>query len=503
MRCLCCGETELPIISESPEVVNVSQTSITIKWRAWDEQTDVGDPPVVGYIVYYRKDATDSWSDVTIIESSQLLQYTQTNLEEDTIYAFSVSTVREGDMGEGSVGPPMTVKTLCEVQSTPTAVMATVTDLNQLNVTWQVDDNDITCSTGITSYTIYYKVDGSSDDPQRITAVSGTTMYTIIEGLESGENYTFIVSLTTDQESPLSEASMAVTFPMSSTPKPQEGSHTSSFGPGPTVDTGEGDCRPVGKKAIKKFQPGYVTVISLLDSEKDGDKSSAVFIVIPAAFAIALLIIITFVLIYRKRSRKASPSPSDPTSFTNNVAIDKEDQDLPTEVKGKTEYIPLAKKEMLKSPDQYQNLNQPVSGDQSEGYEVPQDKISSLVESGSTYEAVGSTVVSKASTEREFKQDNDYEDAVDIKQYAGVYINVDTAKKTTTPKPIKVSELQDYMSRDRRIVIEDVVKEFMVLPRGRQHPCSEALQHERLKSKNSLSKIIPCSQWESKVHSCK
>ncbi|XP_071854063.1 uncharacterized protein [Apostichopus japonicus] len=433
---------DLPIISESPEIVDMSQTSITIKWRAWDEGTDFGDPPVVGYIVYYRKDATDSWGTDTIIESSKLLQYTHTNLEEDTIYAFSVSAVREGDMGEGPIGPPMTVKTLCEAGLiAPTAVMVTVTDLNQLNVTWQVDDNDVTCSTGITGYTIYYKVDGSSDIPQRVTTVSGSTMYTIIEGLEPGENYTFMVSLTTDQENPLSEPSMAVTIPKSSI--------------------------------------------------SDGDKSFTVFIVIPAAFSIALLIIITFVLIYRKLSRKGSPTRSDPTSFTNNVEIDKENQDLPTEVKDKTEYIPLAKKEMLKSPDQYQNLNQPVSGDQFEGYEVPQDKITSLVESGSTYEAVGSTVVSKASTERELKQDNDYEDLVDIEQYAGVYINVDTAKKTTPPKPMKVSELQDYMSRDRRIVIEDVVKEFTVLPRGRQHPCSEALQHEKLKSKNSLSKIIP------------
>ncbi|PIK54587.1 putative angiopoietin-1 receptor-like [Apostichopus japonicus] len=208
---------DLPIISESPEIVDMSQTSITINWRAWDEGTDVGDPPVVSYIVHYRKNATDSWSNVTIIESSQLLQYTQTNLEEDTIYAFSVSAVREGDMGEGPMGPPMTVKTLCDGLITPTAVMATVTDLNQLNVTWQVVDNDITCSTGITGYTIYYKLDGSSDDPQRAATVSGSTMYNIVEGLEPGENYTFMVSLTTDQESPLSEASMTVTFPMSST----------------------------------------------------------------------------------------------------------------------------------------------------------------------------------------------------------------------------------------------------------------------------------------------
>ncbi|PIK49437.1 hypothetical protein BSL78_13700 [Apostichopus japonicus] len=105
---------ELPIISETPEIVNMSQTSITIEWRAWDEQTDVGDPPVVGYIVYYRKDAFDGWSTDTIIEASQLLQYTHTNLEEDTKYIFSVSAVREGDMGEGPMGPPLTVKTLCE-----------------------------------------------------------------------------------------------------------------------------------------------------------------------------------------------------------------------------------------------------------------------------------------------------------------------------------------------------------------------------------------------------
>ncbi|XP_071813580.1 uncharacterized protein [Apostichopus japonicus] len=431
---------ELPIISESPGIVDMSQTFITINWRAWDEGTDVGDPPVVGYIVYYRKNATDSWSNVTIIESSQLLQYTHTNLEEDTKYVFSVSAVREGDMGEGRMGPPMTVKTLCEVLTNPTDVMVTVTDLNQLNVTWQVDENGITCSTGITRYTIYYKVDGSSDDPKRVATVSGITMYTIIEGLEPGENYTFMVSFTTDQESPLSEASMAVTFPMSSTPKPRE----------------------------------------------DGKNNFAVQFVIPTVFAIALVIIlITCMLIYRKRSTKAAPSSSDLTSFTNNIAIDKEDQ----EVKDKTEYMSLDKNEMVKSPDQYHNLNQPVSGEQSEGYEVPQDKIRCLVESGSTYEAVGSTVVSKASTERE--KDNNYEDPDDIERYAGVPINVDTDKKTAPPKPIKVSELQDYMNRDRKNVIEDIVKEFTVLPRGRQHPCSEALQHEILQSKNSLSKIIP------------
>ncbi|XP_071813578.1 uncharacterized protein [Apostichopus japonicus] len=402
---------ELPMISESPEIVDMSQTSITINWRAWDEGTDVGDPPVVGYIVYYRNNATDSWSTGSIKESSQLLQYTQTNLEEDTKYVFSVSAVREGDMGEGLMGPPTTVKTLCEVLTNPTDVMVTVTDFNQLNITWQVDDNGITCSTGITRYTIYYKVVGSSDDPQRVTTVSGSAMYTIIEGLEPGENYTFMVSLTTDKESPLSEASTAVTFPMSSTPKPQE----------------------------------------------DGKNNFAVKFVIPTVFAIALVIIlVTCMLIYRKKSKKAAPSSSDLTSFTNNIAIDKEDQ---------------------------------VSGEQSEGYEVPKDKISSLVESGSTYEAFGSTMISKASKKR--VKDNDYEDPDDIEQYAGVYINVGTAKKTAPPKPIKVSELQDYMNRDRRNVIEDIVKEFTVLPRSRQHPCSVALQHEKLKTKNSFSKIIP------------
>ncbi|PIK54594.1 putative receptor-type tyrosine-protein phosphatase kappa [Apostichopus japonicus] len=216
-----------------------------------------------------------AWLNTTLshYESSQLLQYTQTNLEEDIIYAFSVSTVRAGDMGEGPMGPPVTVKTLCEVQSTPKAVMATVTDLNQLNVTWQVVDNDITCSTGITGYTIYYKVDGSSDDPQRVTTVSGSTMYTIIEGLEPGENYIFMVSLTTDQESPLSEASMAVTVP--------------------------------------EKMPGPTPIIAL-------------FVIIPLAVLLIIILLVGFILYRRKTSKppqpRFTPSYSNPVS-TNDEAV--------------------------------------------------------------------------------------------------------------------------------------------------------------------------------------
>ncbi|XP_071852386.1 receptor-type tyrosine-protein phosphatase epsilon-like isoform X3 [Apostichopus japonicus] len=176
-------------------------------------------------------------------------------------------------MGEGPMGPPMTVKTLCKVQSTPTAVMATVTDLNQLNVTWQVVDNDITCSTGITGYTIYYKVDGSSDNPQRATAVSGSTMYTIIEGLEPGENYIFMVSLTTDQESPLSEASMAVTVP--------------------------------------EKMPGPTPIIAL-------------FVIIPLAVLLIIILLVGFILYRRKTSKppqpRFTPSYSNPVS-TNDEAV--------------------------------------------------------------------------------------------------------------------------------------------------------------------------------------
>ncbi|PIK49197.1 putative angiopoietin-1 receptor-like, partial [Apostichopus japonicus] len=185
---------ELLVLSNPPELLDVTSTSIDIRWAAWEEEIDVGDPPLVGYVVHIKEASSTLWTNRSVIINS--LEYRLIHLEHDTNYTVSVSAVREGEMGEGPRGPPITVKTLCQVPTiTPTNITATVTDINHLNITWQIEN--------------------SGEEPIQLRVVPASTTWTIItEGLVPGLTYIFLVSLTTDLESSLGEASMAVTFPM-------------------------------------------------------------------------------------------------------------------------------------------------------------------------------------------------------------------------------------------------------------------------------------------------
>ncbi|XP_071812265.1 uncharacterized protein [Apostichopus japonicus] len=265
---------ELLVLSNPPELLDVTSTSIDIRWAAWEEEIDVGDPPLVGYVVHIKEASSTLWTNRSVIINS--LEYRLIHLEHDTNYTVSVSAVREGEMGEGPRGPPITVKTLCQVPTiTPTNITATVTDINHLNITWQIDDNNITCSTGIHSYTIYYKIENSGEEPIQLRVVPASTTWTIItEGLVPGLTYIFLVSLTTDLESSLGEASMAVTFPM-----PQSSGRDS----------------PVG------------------------------FIIIPVIIVLILFVFIISFIIYRRRKKANVLPPGQVQSFYNNdVRIDDE-----------------------------------------------------------------------------------------------------------------------------------------------------------------------------------
>ncbi|PIK41118.1 putative angiopoietin-1 receptor-like [Apostichopus japonicus] len=102
---------KLPFISDPPTEVTRTTTSVTITWRPWDEETDVGDPPVVAYIPYYKMDPSQDWMNGSRIQADQKLKYTASSLESDRNYTFSVAAVREGEGGEGPRGPAVTIKT--------------------------------------------------------------------------------------------------------------------------------------------------------------------------------------------------------------------------------------------------------------------------------------------------------------------------------------------------------------------------------------------------------
>ncbi|PIK44639.1 putative receptor-type tyrosine-protein phosphatase alpha-like isoform X1 [Apostichopus japonicus] len=369
---------ELLVLSNPPELLDITNTSMDIRWMAWDEEIDVGDPPLVGYVVHIKGASSTLWNNRSVMINS--LEYRLIHLEHDTNYTVSVSAVREGEKGEGPRGPSITVKTLCQVPTiTPTNIAATVTNLNHLNITWQIDYNNITCSTGIHSYTIYYKNESSGEEPMKLRVVPANTTWTIItEGLDPGLTYIFLVSFTTDHESSLGEALMAVTLPM-----PQS----------------TGRDSPVG------------------------------FIIIPVIIVLILSVfIISFIIYRRKNKANVLPPGQVHHSYANDVRIDDETREI-----------------------------------------------------------------------TDHATDDDDVSPDDIENYTGIYINIPTTdKKTSPPRPIAVSEFQSFMRRGKRSLVTDVVKEFTALPMGQQYPCSEALRYETMPKKLS-DQIVPYDHSRVKV----
>ncbi|KAJ8040639.1 Tyrosine-protein kinase receptor Tie-1 [Holothuria leucospilota] len=205
---------ELPVLNDPPTFHRRTNDSVTIRWRAWDDENNVGDPPLLSYVTYYKEVAADMWmrgSDVS--PDAPTLEFTASDLKMDVNYTFSVSAVRDGDGGEGPRSPPLTVKTLCGDAVVPINVQARLTDDNKVQVSWQITPGSINCSTGITSFTVYAHIEGSSDEPIIIASVGGEmTSYIISEGLEDGVSYTFLVSSTTDQEGAQSLRSEVVLY---------------------------------------------------------------------------------------------------------------------------------------------------------------------------------------------------------------------------------------------------------------------------------------------------
>lgn len=82
-------------------------------WTAWNENVDDGDPPVVGYIAYYKNEIDGNWITGGDVSADETLEYTFTELLSDTNYSFSVAAVREGEGGEGFLSPPLDIRTIC------------------------------------------------------------------------------------------------------------------------------------------------------------------------------------------------------------------------------------------------------------------------------------------------------------------------------------------------------------------------------------------------------
>ena len=114
--------SDLPVISNRPEVTKTTLTTVTLSWKAWGvAPTDTGDGPVIEYRVYYSNfifnDDDVQWiltDTVPSGDSAQIIYETTIRGLLPSVYTFYVTAVRE-DGGEGP--PSLTVQAITFLQS--------------------------------------------------------------------------------------------------------------------------------------------------------------------------------------------------------------------------------------------------------------------------------------------------------------------------------------------------------------------------------------------------
>eukprot|EP00057_Strongylocentrotus_purpuratus_P012486 XP_011666960.1 PREDICTED: protein sidekick-2-like [Strongylocentrotus purpuratus] len=190
---------DLPVLEKAPVIVSTTSTTVGLRWNAWSEEDDIGDPPLVGYDVFVKKDG--DW--VTDQRVDQLTTSTIVgNLIPDTGYRFRVAAVREGTGGTGPLSPKNNTITLCTKPSaSPPGLHVAAINAKELEVEWEhLPLESAECRSGVTHYTIYYASTGSASLNSLIVP-NDTSSYTL-RGLDTYLYYTIqLTASNKDEES--------------------------------------------------------------------------------------------------------------------------------------------------------------------------------------------------------------------------------------------------------------------------------------------------------------
>eukprot|EP00057_Strongylocentrotus_purpuratus_P017190 XP_011671664.1 PREDICTED: angiopoietin-1 receptor-like [Strongylocentrotus purpuratus] len=151
----------LPVIEKTPVIVSTTSTTVGLRWNAWSEEDDIGDPPLVGYDVFVKKES--DWVTDQRVDQVTTLAIVS-NLTPDTDYRFRVAAVREGTGGTGPVSPWNNTITRCRKPSaSPTRLQVSAINPKELEVTWEHPPSESAeCRSGVTHYMIYYAAIGST-----------------------------------------------------------------------------------------------------------------------------------------------------------------------------------------------------------------------------------------------------------------------------------------------------------------------------------------------------
>ncbi|XP_030852486.1 receptor-type tyrosine-protein phosphatase kappa-like [Strongylocentrotus purpuratus] len=181
-----------------------------LRWNAWSEEDDIGDPPLVGYDVFVMKDG--DW-----VVDQRVDQLTTSafviNLAPDTEYMFRVAAVREGTGRTGPVSPSNNIITRCKKPSaSPTGSQVSAINPKELEVTWEhLPSESAECRSGVTHYTIYYASTGSTSSNSFL--VFRDTSSSTISELDTYLDYTIqLTASNKDAEGDRSSETMSKTL---------------------------------------------------------------------------------------------------------------------------------------------------------------------------------------------------------------------------------------------------------------------------------------------------
>eukprot|EP00057_Strongylocentrotus_purpuratus_P012846 XP_011667320.1 PREDICTED: uncharacterized protein LOC105439714 [Strongylocentrotus purpuratus] len=159
------GEFIQPELPSAPVVSGATNDSITLMWDAWDASTDIGDPPLMQYRVYYMNNSQEE----EVRRSDRLApSETVTGLSPDTDYVFGVAAVRPGAGGQGRILEVVGTTQCSPPSEGPSSVNVTNgTTPGEFLVSWEnPPSNSSSCGSGEGGIRIYFT---RSDIPSGIS----------------------------------------------------------------------------------------------------------------------------------------------------------------------------------------------------------------------------------------------------------------------------------------------------------------------------------------------
>ena len=93
-----------------PVVKAMTSSTVTVEWEEWTQGVDIGDGPVVAYVVYLN--VSGIWQELKTVDhhiTSAILD----GLEPETDYGICLAATREGNGGTGPKSRATTVTTPC------------------------------------------------------------------------------------------------------------------------------------------------------------------------------------------------------------------------------------------------------------------------------------------------------------------------------------------------------------------------------------------------------